>query len=183
MTQKGFELDHIKLIWNLNKGEINFEEYLRRRGLNKNDNLWELKYIVNDNQYMINEFLTKIPIGLRCRAMKGLFNLTNRDIENFTNFRKSTIGYYISENMSFNEDRDIVPERNTSIELIYDLAIILDLSFRYLANTYTKYEMIYSFTEYNTHKIKEKKLLEVIEEILVNMKNGINKKRLIYGVM
>ena len=182
MTQKGFELDHIKLIWNLNKGEINFEEYLRRRGLNKNYNLWELKYIVNDNQYMLNEFLAKISIGLRCRAMKGLLNLTNRDIENFTNFRKSTIGYFISDNMLQNKDRDNESQRNTSIELIYDLAIIYDIPFRYLANNYTKYEMINTFEEYNTRKIKVKKLHEVIEEISVNIKNGFNKKRHFYGV-
>ena len=95
-----------------------------------------------------------IYIGLRCRAMKGLFSLTNRDIEKFIDFGKSSLGYFIRDNMKLNKDSEIVSQRKTSLELIYDLAIIFDLPFRYLADTYTKYEMIYSFTEYNTPKIK-----------------------------
>lgn len=182
MTQKGFDLKHIKLIWKLIKGEINFEEYLRRRGLNKTDNLGEINYLINDNHFLLNEFLSNISIGLRCRVMKGIFKLTNRDIDNFIDFRKSSIGYFISENMLLNKDSEIVSQRNTSLELIYDLAIIFDLPFRYLANTYTKYEMIYSFEEYNTPKIKVKNLHELIEETLLEMNNVNGNKRTIFGV-
>jgi len=182
MTQKGFDLDHIKLIWNLNMGKINFVEYLRRRGLSKNGNLEELNHIVNDNHHMLNEFLANISIGLRCRAMKGLFNLTNRDVDSFIDFGKSSVGYFINGNMSLNKDSEIVSQRNTSLELIYDLAIIYDLPFRYLADTYTKYEMIYTFAEYNNPKIKVKNLHELIEEILIEMKNEPINKRNIFGV-
>lgn len=182
MTQKGFDLDHIKLIWKLIKGEINFEDYLKRRGLSKNDNLSELKYLINDNHFLLNEFLSNISIGLRCRAMKGIFNLTNGDIDHFIDFRKSSIGYFISENMLLNKDSEIVSQRNTSLELIYDLAIIFDLPFRYLADTYTKYEMMYSFAEYNTPKIKVKNLHELIEETLLEMNNVYENKRAIFGV-
>lgn len=182
MTQKGFDLAHLQLIWNLNKGEINFEEYLRRRGLSKNENLSEINYLINDNHFLVNEFLSNISIGLRCRVMKGIFKLTNRDIDNFIDYRKSTIGYFISENMFLNKDSEIVSQRNTSLELIYDLAIIFDLPFRYLADTYTKYEMMYSFAEYNTPKIKVKNLHELIEETLLGMNNVDEYKRAIFGV-
>ena len=182
MTQKGFDLVYIKLIWKLIKGEINFEEYLRRRGLSKNDNLGEINYIINDNHFLLNEFLSNISIGLRCRVMKGIFKLTNRDIDSFIDFRKSSIGYFINENMLLNKDSEIVSQRNTSLELIYDLAIIFDLPFRYLANTYTKYEMMYSFEEYNTPKIKVKNLHELIEETLLEMNNVDENKRNIFGV-
>lgn len=182
MTQKGFDLKNINLIRDLNSGQINFEEYLIRRRLSRNDNLGELNYIVNDNHYMLNEYLSNISIGLRCRVMKGLFNLTNRDVDNFIDFRKSSIGYFISENMSLNKDSEIVTQRNTSLELIYDLAIVYDLPFRYLANSYTKYEMIYSFAEYNTPKIKVKKLHNLIEEIIFKMTNETKNKRNIFGV-
>lgn len=181
MTQKGFVLVYIKLIWKLIKGEINFEEYLRRRGLSKNDNLGEINYIINDNHFLLNEFLSIISIGLRCRVMKGMFKLTNRDIDSFIDFRKSSIGYFINENMLLNKDSEIVSQRNTSLELIYDLAIIFDLPFRYLANTYTKYEMMYSFEEYNTPKIKVKNLHELIEETLLEMNNVDENKRTIFG--
>lgn len=46
MKHKGFDLGHIKLIWNLNNGKISFEEYLTRRGLSPNDNLGEINYLV-----------------------------------------------------------------------------------------------------------------------------------------
>lgn len=182
MTQKGFDLKYIRLIWKLIKGEINFEEYLRRRGLSKNDNLGEINYIINDNHFLLNEFLSIISIGLRCRVMKGILKLTNRDIDSFIDFRKSSIGYFINENMLLNKDSEIVSQRNTSLELIYDLAIIFDLPFRYLANTYTKYEMMYSFEEYNTPKIKVKNLQELIEETLIEMNNVDENKRTIFGV-
>ena len=154
MALKVFNLDHIKLIWSLIKGETKFEEYLRKRGLSKNGKFEDINFFVNDNYYMINEFLAMVSIGLRCRAMKGLFSLTDSDIEKFTDFRKSTVGYFISGNMMMNKNSEIVSQRKTSLELIYDLAIIFDLPFRYLTDTCTKYEMIYSFTEYNTPKIK-----------------------------
>ena len=182
MTQKGFDLKHIKLIRNLNMGEINLEDYQRRRGLGPKEKLVELNHIVNDNHYMLNEFLAKVSIGLRCRAMKELFNLTNRDVECFIDFGKSSIGNFIKANMSFNKDSDIVSQRNTTLELIYDLAIIYDLPFRYLADPYTRYEMIYSFAEYNTPKIKVKNLLDLIEEILIEMKNKPRNKRNVFGV-
>ena len=182
MTQKGFDLDHIKLIRKLNKGEINFAQYLDRRGLSKNGTLEELRYIVNDNPLLFNEFLSNISIGLRCRAMKGIFRLTNRDLNHITDFGKSSVGYFINENMEHNKDSEIVAQRNTSIELICDLAIIYDLPFKYLANTYTKYEMNYEFVEYNTPDIEVKNLYRLIEDTLFKLKNESEKKRSIYGV-
>ncbi|MGG0667439.1 hypothetical protein ABE073_02815 [Lederbergia citrisecunda] len=181
MTKKGFDLDNIKLIWKLNMGEINFAQYLRRRGLSKNGVLGELNYIVNDNQYMLNEFLSNISIGLRCRAMKGIFNLSNRDFELFSQFGKSAVAYFIQDNMEL-KDGDIMAQRNTSLELINELAIIYDLPFRYLAYPYTKYQMMNDFSEYNTPKITVKNLYKLIEKILIEMRNGPKIKRKIFGV-
>jgi len=163
-------------------GEINFPQYLKRRGLTKNDNLGELNYIVNDNQFMLDEFLSNISIGLRCKAMKGIFNLTNSDLDFFTDSSNSNVGYFISDNMELNKDSEIMSQRNTSLEMINELAIIYDLPFRYLAYAYTKYQMTNDFSEYNTPKIKVKNLYKLIEEILYKMKNGPKVKRNIFGV-
>jgi len=86
MTQKGFNLYHVRRILEFNSGKINLEDYLKRRGLSKNEKLVELNYLVNDNQYMLNEFLFNISIGLRCITMKTLFNLTDIDIETCVDF-------------------------------------------------------------------------------------------------
>lgn len=76
---------------------------------------------------MLNDFLSKVSIGIRCRIMKGLFDLSNREVDKFVDFKKSSIGYFISENMELNKDSKVITTRNTSLELIYDLAIIYDL--------------------------------------------------------
>ncbi len=175
MIHKGLNPDHIKLIWELISGKITFEDYLRRRGLSKNEKLVELNYLVNDNVYMLNEFLSNISIGLRCNAMKGLFNLSDLDIENCVDFRKSSIGYFIKNN--------IMPDNviSTRLDVICRLAIVFDLPFRYLAH-YTKYEMLYSFAEYDALQIETKNLRLLIEEILLEAKSGIKSNRNIYGV-
>lgn len=182
MTNKGFDLDNIKLIWKLNMGVINFKQYLKRRGLNKNEILRELNYIVNDNQYMFNEFLSNISIGLRCRAMKGIFELTNSDLNLSTDFAKSNFGYFIQDNMEINKDSSEMAQRITSLQMINELAIIFDLPFRYLAYPYTKYQMMNDFSEYTIPKITEKNLYKLIEEILIEIKNGSKVKRNIFGV-
>ncbi|MDN4607169.1 hypothetical protein [Sporosarcina highlanderae] len=182
MTQKGFDLNHIELILKFNMDEIDYPQYFRRRDLSKNGHLSELNYIVNDNQHMLNEFLSKISVGLRCRAMKGIFKLTNRDLEVMSGFGKSAIGYFIQDNMELNKDSIVMAQRNTSLEMLNNLAIILDLPFRYLAYQCTKYQMINDFSEYNTPKIKVRNLYHLIEETLFELKNEPKKKRNIFGV-
>lgn len=176
MTQKGFDPNDIRLILKFNSGEINHEDYSKRRGLGKNEKLVELNYLVNDNHYMLNEFLSNISIGLRCVAMKGLFNLTDIDIETCVDFRKSSIGYFIKNNK--------MPEKvvSTRLDVICRLSIVFDLPFRYLAHNYTEYEMVHSFSEYDALQVETKNLQELIGEILLEMKSGIKSKRNIYGV-
>ncbi len=173
MTHKGFNPDHIKLIWKFISGEINLEDYIRRRGLNKNEKLFELNYLVNDNDYMLNEFLAKASIGLRCNAMKGLFNLTDLDIESCIDFRKSSIGYFIKNNIK--PDKVI----STRLDVICRLAVVFDLPYRYLIHHSIGYEMNFSFEEYEALQVQTKNLQELVEEILVN---GNKNKRNIFGV-
>lgn len=182
MTISSFEVDYIKLIQQLIKKEINFGEYLNKRGLSKYDNLKELKYIVNNNQYLLDEFLSIISVGLRCRAMKGLFDLIDDEIALFIDFSSSQISHFIRKNMEYNMESQVISHRTTSLEMIYDLAIILDLPLRYLENTSTEYEMIKSFTEYKTPKIKKMNLNKLIEEILIEMNQISRLKRRIFGV-
>lgn len=176
MTQKGFNPYHIKLIYKYIDDEISLEDFIRRRELNKNEKLNELNYFVNDNVYMLNEFLAKVPIGLRCNAMKGIFNLTDIDIEGCIDFRKSTIGYFIKEN--------ILPDKVISnrFDFLCRLAIVFDLPFRYLTLNKIEYEMIYSFFEFDALQVKTKNLHELIEEILIEIKSEDKNKRNIYGV-
>lgn len=147
------EVDNIKLFQQLIKKEISFPEYLKKRGLSKYDNLKELKYIVNNNQYLLDGFLSIISIGLRCRAMKGLFDLIDDEIELFIDFSSSQISDFIRRNMEYNSESEVISHRTTSLEMIYDLAIILDIPLRYIENTSSEYEMIESFTEYKIPKI------------------------------
>lgn len=176
------DVDNIKRIQQLIKKEINIQEYLKRRGLSKYDNLKELKYIVNNNQYLLDEFLSIISIGLRCRAMKGLFDLIDDEIASFIDFSSSQISHFIRRNMEYNSESQLISNRTTSLEMIYDLAIILDLPLRYLENTSTEYEMINSFTEYKTPKVKKTNLNKLIEEILIEMNQKSRLKRRIFGV-
>ncbi|MEK5146749.1 hypothetical protein MKX53_06880 [Psychrobacillus sp. FSL K6-4615] len=176
------EVDNIKLIQQLIKKEISFPGYLKKRGLSKYDNLKELKYIVNNNQYLLDGFLSIISIGLRCRAMKGLFDLIDDEIELFIDFSSSQISDFIRKNMEYNGESEVISHRTTSLEMIYDLAIILDLPLRYIENTSTEYEMIESFTEYKIPKIKKMKLYKLIEEVLIEMNQISRLKRRIFGV-
>lgn len=175
-------MDNIKRIQQLIKKEINFEEYLNKRGLSKYDNLKELKYIVNNNQYLLDGFLSIISVGLRCRAMKGLFGLIDDEIALFIDYSSSQISHFIRKNTEFNKESQVISQRTTSLEMIYDLAIILDLPSRYLENTSTEYEMINLFTEYKTPKINEMNLNSLIEEILIEMNQKSRLKRRIFGV-
>lgn len=182
MTINRLEMDNIKLIQQLIKEEINFEEYLNKRGLSKYDNLKELKYIVNNNQYFLDGFLSFISVGLRCRAMKGLFDLIDDEIALFIDYSSSQISHFIRKNMEYNRESKVISQRATSLEMIYDLAIILDLPLRYLENTSTDYEMIKSFTEYKTPKINKMNLNILIEEILIEINQKSRLKRRIFGV-
>ncbi|QFG00366.1 hypothetical protein PB01_17000 [Psychrobacillus glaciei] len=176
------EVDNIKRFQQLIKEEISFPEYLKKRGLSKYDNLKELKYIVNNNQYLLDGFLSIISIGLRCRVMKGLFDLIDDEIELFIDFSSSQISDFIRKNLEYNRESQVISQRTTSQEMIYDLAIVLDLPSRYLENTSAEYEMINSFTEYKTSKIKKMNLNGLIGEILFEMNQTSRLKRRIFGV-
>ncbi|MFJ5792690.1 hypothetical protein ACIP9G_21755 [Lysinibacillus sp. NPDC093197] len=182
MTITVLEVDNLKLIRKLIKGELSFGEYLRKRGLSKYDNLKELKFVVNDNPNFLDEILSIISIGLRCRAMKGIFNLIDDEIALFIDFSSSQLSHFIRKNMANNKESKLLSERSTSLEMIYDLAIILDLPLRYLVNTSTEYEMTNSFAEYKTPKITKKNLYVLIEEILFEMKLKSRLNRRIFGV-
>lgn len=170
---KRFNPNHIKLIWDFINGKINLVDYIRRRGLSKNEKLEEINYIVNHNDYMLNEYLSKLSIGLRCKAFKALLNLTDIEIEHCVDFRKSSIGYFISNNIM--TDKVI----STRLDVICRLAIVFDLPYRYLVHHSIGYEMNYSFEEYDALQVQTKNLQELVEEILVI---GYKNKRNIFGV-
>ncbi|BDH61838.1 hypothetical protein MTP04_19680 [Lysinibacillus sp. PLM2] len=183
MAKKGFDLRDINLLQKLVIGDLSFPEYLSKRGLSKFDNFKELKYIVNDNQILLDNFLSKISIGARCRALKGIFELTNKEIEKISSHAESSISNFITENMDYNIDSKKVIQRNNSIDLQFDLSIILDLPFWYLAYSYTKYDMYKTFIEYERPNIKSyegfTELIKVIDNIYQTSQKPM---RSIFGV-
>lgn len=178
--------DYFRLIGKLNREEIDFEKYLRRRGLNKANKLTKLREItllINENPNILNLFLSKVSIGVRCLAMKTIFDLTDRQIEDNVSNVRSVVGDFIKGNLEIemNEYPKSISLRNFSAELIRELSIIYDLPYQYLADQYAEFKLKNSFEEYERTNIKKSTLREIINESILEMKEKrVNRK--IFGV-
>lgn len=170
-------------------GEIEFEQYYKKRGINQKVILNEVKFILN-NPITFNLFLSKISIGVRCMAMKTVFDLNNRQLVDIsyslsqTYNSKTTIGDFINDYLDNSISSNLNKKRTYDPELYYDLSIILDIPFRYLIDPVALYKMTGSFDEYDREKIKLYKFNDLIEELLMISKSmiGNGNKRKILGV-
>ncbi|MFD2443760.1 hypothetical protein ACFSO7_07160 [Bacillus sp. CGMCC 1.16607] len=179
--------DYLNLMGKYNREEINFEKYLKDRGLykaNKLTKLNEVKALINGNPNILNLFLSKVSIGVRCLVMKAIFDLTDRQIEDNVRHVRSVIGGFIKENLEIvkiNENPDANSTRNFSADFIRELSIIFDLPYRFLADQYAEYKLINTFEEYERINIRLLSLKELIEETsLVMHEKHFNRK--IYGI-
>ncbi|WP_342026033.1 hypothetical protein AADC60_08080 [Cytobacillus pseudoceanisediminis] len=168
--------DYFGLIGKLNKEEINFEQYLKGRGLKKANKLTaldELIPLINGKPNVINLFLSKTSIGVRCLVMKTIFGLSDRQIlENVSIGSRSVIGDFIKENLEIVELNNYPAAkslRNFSSELIRELSIILDLPNRYLADPYAELKLLNTFEEYERANIKTSLLKTVINESIMEL--------------
>ena len=179
--------DYLKMMGQLISGEINFERYFNKRGINPRVKLNEVKYITN-NPIMFNSYISKISIGVRCMVMKAVFDLNDRQIVDIsyslsnTYNSKSTISDFIKDYLTNLTNSNLNKKRTYSIELYYDLSIILDIPFRYIADPNVLYKMTNSFDEYERDKIKLYSFKELVEEVFTVSKNISGNERKIYGV-
>lgn len=179
--------DYLQLIGKLNREEINFEKYLKRRGLNKAKKLTKLSEItslINENPNILNLFLSKVSIGVRCLVMKAIFDLNGRQIEDNVSLVRSSVGDFIKKNIEIvemNEYQNSISSRNFSAEFIRELSIIFDLPYRYLSDQYAEFKLINTFEEYERINIKTSSLKEIINESILELnEKQINRK--IYGI-
>ncbi|MCH7322508.1 hypothetical protein LZ480_11450 [Solibacillus sp. MA9] len=179
--------DYLIMIVELIKGEIDFEGYFKKRGINQKVILNEVKFILN-NPIMFNLFLSKISIGVRCMAMKAIFDLNNRQIVDLsyslsqTYNSKTTIGDFINDYLDESISSNLNKKRTYNAELYYDLSIILDIPFRYLIDPVVLYKMTGSFDEYDREKIKLYKFKDLVVELLMISKNLTGNERKISGI-
>lgn len=179
------------LVGKYNNGEINFETYLKERGISyagKLPRLDEFKTILKRNPQMINLFLGKASIGVRCMVMKVVLDLRDRQlleaislIKPRTIESRSTITDFIKDNLKINKD-EITSSRNFSYRMILNLSVILDIPARFLADPNAEYIMNDSFDEYARDIIEEKPLDQLITDILNVMSGKKEYNRKIFGV-
>ncbi|MFJ7738786.1 hypothetical protein ACIQ2D_20970 [Lysinibacillus sp. NPDC097287] len=164
------------------KGEIDFDEYLKKRNIHRTEKLNELRHIFNEKPTLFNLYLAKVSITIRVMAMKVIFDFTNEELGRIVKSSGTTIGEFIKQNNVRNINKNVYKQRNFLPELIYNLSIVLDLPHRYLADTNAEYKMINSFVEYDRTTIESKSLFELVDEIITKMKNSLDFRRTIYGV-
>ncbi|MFA1738977.1 hypothetical protein [Lysinibacillus fusiformis] len=179
--------DYLIMIGKLIKGEMDLETYIKRRGVNPKVKLNEVKSLIN-MPMMFNLYISKVSIGVRCMIMKAVLDLNNRQIVDIsfamsrTYNSKTTIGDFINDHLDNSTDINLNKKRTYSIELYYDLSIILDIPFRYIADVGANYKMVGSFDEYDREKIKLYTFEQLINVTLIESKNIIGDGRKVLGV-
>ena len=179
--------DYLIMIGKLIKGEIDFETYFKRRGINPKVKLTEVKILIN-KPIMFNLYFSKVSIGVRCMIMKAVFDLNNRQIVDIsysmskTYNSKTTIGDFITNHLVNSTDISLNKKRTYSIELYYDLSVILDIPFRYIADADTNYKMVGNFDEYDRGKVKLYTFEQLVNESFIESKNIIGDDRKVLGV-
>ncbi|WP_342541908.1 hypothetical protein MHH33_12625 [Paenisporosarcina sp. FSL H8-0542] len=178
------ETDYLKLISSFIKGEMNFEKYFSERGLTPSGKLTEVKHLLNANPLIFDHFLSKLTIGVRCLVMKTVFDLDDRELIEMSEIynSKTTISKFIRSNFTNESQDSTIKNPQFKIELLYDLAIILDIPFRYLANPDTLFDYIDSFDEYDRNNIQRVSFKELIEDAANKSKVMVGDQRKIYGV-
>ncbi|WP_391204408.1 hypothetical protein [Psychrobacillus sp. L4] len=179
-----FKTNNLKLISRLIKDEIIFEKFYNERGITPKVKLNEVKYLINENPMILNFYLAKLTIGVRCLVMKTVFDLDDRKLEELTDTynSKSSISKFIKSNFTHeSKDRTIKRSKN-SIDLVDEVAIILDLPFRFLAKTNIIYKHTDSFDEYDNDFIPIISFEKLLEEVTSDMKNMIGEQRKIFGI-
>ncbi|MGB2871107.1 hypothetical protein [Psychrobacillus psychrotolerans] len=179
-----YETENLKLASRFIKGEINFEKYFNERGITPKVKLNEVKYLLNDNPMIFNLYLAELTIGVRCLVMKTVFDLDDRKLDELTDTynSKTSIRNFIKSNFTHeSKDRTIKRSKN-SIELADEVAIILDLPFRFLAKRNIKYKITDSFDEYDNDFIQIISFKKLIEEVTSNTKRMLGEQRKIFGV-
>ncbi|MFF5818066.1 hypothetical protein [Lysinibacillus capsici] len=179
--------DYLIMIGKLIKGEMDLETYIKRRGVNPKVKLNEVKSLIN-MPMMFNLYISKVSIGVRYMIMKAVLDLNNRQIVDIsfamsrTYNSKTTIGDFINDHLDNSTDIKLNKKRTYSIELYYDLSIILDIPFRYIADVGANYKMVGSFDEYEREKIKLYTFEQLINVTLIESKNIIGDGRKVLGV-
>ncbi|MCR8852866.1 hypothetical protein [Lysinibacillus fusiformis] len=179
--------DYLIMIGKLIKGEMDLENYFKRRGINPKVKLNEVKILIN-MPMMFNLYISRVSIGVRCMIMKAVLDLNNRQIVDIsfsmsrTYNSKTTIGDFINDHLLNSTDTNLNKKRTYSIELYYDLSIILDIPFRYIADAGTNYKMMGNFDEYDREKIKLYTFEQLVNEALIESKNIIGDGRKVLGV-
>jgi len=178
------DTDYLNWANKLIKGEINFEEYFNNRGLTPRGKLIEIKHLLNANNFIFDTYLTKLTIGVRCLVMKSIFDLDDRELLEISQSynSKTSISKFIKSNFTRESEDHTIKKPQFKIELLYDLAIILDIPFRYLANSNAMFDYIDSFEEYDRYNILRVNFKELIEDATSKSKVMVGEQREIYGV-
>ena len=117
--------------------------------------------------------------------MKEVLLLNNRQVAENADFSKTTIGDFIKENLSNNKSSNISHNshnRNFSVSLLCELAIIFDIPFKYLAYDNIVYKMNNAFDEYETTAITHITFKELIKKVFSISENQLpSNKRKIFG--
>ncbi|WP_391115870.1 hypothetical protein [Psychrobacillus sp. L3] len=173
------------LIGKLNNGEINFEEYLKERGLSqtgKLPKLYEFKQLINGYPDMLNLFLGNVSIGISCMVMKVVFDLNDRQLEGIIGCSRSTVTDFIKDNLTINIDTNVNSQRNFSQKLTRSLSFIFDLPDKYLSDAEAEYNLINSFVEYERETIDKISLKMIVEKTIEYMVGDFLINRKIYGI-
>lgn len=123
------------------EGEINLEEFLKKRSVGPYERWDEMSYIAA-HPYLLRSFLIKLPVELRLRAVRSLYGYSSK-----YHVKLGEFGGSISKHFKYDFDLDRKIEYTTTKDRI---AVSLDIPLVYvLKDQPTKYELKhYDFMEY-----------------------------------
>ncbi|MGB5945312.1 hypothetical protein [Paenisporosarcina sp.] len=169
---------YFELAEKLRKDEVTIEEYFSERDMTPRTKLVELELLLKD-EIRFNLFLDKLTVGSRCIVMKNTFGLSTSQLTKITKVARSTISDFIKDSLVVSQPMEA--KRNYNVHLIYYLAIIFDIPYKYLMFNKINDKDNSGFDEYELGESETTVLVDLVQRTKTLKEDLRNGERNIFG--